>query len=109
MRTTRGTYPQNRRNKMAITYIKNETFDGTRVQMMPDPDNEGETINETVTGVRDIKVTFTDGTITHSRFVNVCFEADGTTYDEAATEARIVEVGNGVENKIAVGVIANAA
>ena len=91
---------------MTITYTKDETFTGTRVQEMPDPDNEGETISETLTGIRDIKVTFTDGTITHSRSVNVCFGADGTTYDEAATDARIVEVGNGVENKIAVGVIA---
>ena len=33
---------------MAITYTKNETFDGTRVQTMPDPDNEGETISETL-------------------------------------------------------------
>ena len=37
---------------MAITYVKNETFDGTRVQTMPDPDNEGETISETVTGIQ---------------------------------------------------------
>lgn len=90
---------------MAITYTKDETFDGTRVQTTSDPDNEGQTISETVTGIRDIIVTFTDGTITHTRNVNVCFEADGTTYDEAATDARIVEVGNGIENKIAVGVI----
>ena len=33
---------------MAITYTKNETFNGTRVQTMPDPDNEGQTINETL-------------------------------------------------------------
>ena len=44
---------------MAITFTKNETFDGTRAQTMPDPDNEGETISETVTGIRDIEVTFT--------------------------------------------------
>jgi hypothetical protein len=90
---------------MTITYTKDETFTGTRVQEMPDPDNEGETISETLTGIRDIKVTFTDGTVTHSRSVNVCFAADGTTYDEAATDARITEVGAGVEHKIAVGVI----
>jgi hypothetical protein len=94
---------------MAITFTKNETFDGTRVQTMPDPDNEGETITETITGVRDIEVTFSsdasDPAITHTRMVNVCFEADGTTYDSDATDARIAEVGAGVEHKIAVGVI----
>ena len=37
---------------MAITYVKNETFDGTRVQTSPDPDNEGETLSETVTGIQ---------------------------------------------------------
>ena len=96
---------------MAITYIKEETFDGTRVQTMPDPDNEGETITETLTGITDILVRFLEdytspGTV-HSRMVNVCFAADGT-YDEAATDARIAEVGAGVAHKIAVGVIANS-
>jgi hypothetical protein len=92
---------------MAITITKNETFDGTRVQTMPDPDNEGETINETITGIRDIEVTFTqdDPEVTHTRMVNVCFEADGTTYDSNATDARIAEVAAGVAHKIAVGVI----
>ena len=98
---------------MAITYTKNETFDGTRVQTMPDPDNEGETISETLTGIRDIEVTFTEDATTpnttHTRNINVCFAADGTTYDEAATDARIVEVGNGIAHKITVGVITNAA
>jgi hypothetical protein len=37
--------------------------------------------------------------------VNVCFAADGTTYDEAATDVRIAEVGAGVAHKIANGVI----
>ena len=98
---------------MTITYTKNETFDGTRVQTSPDPDNEGETISETVTGIRDIEVTFTEDATTpnttHTRMVNVCFAADGTTYDAAATDARIAEVGAGVAHKITVGVIANAA
>ena len=49
---------------MAITYTKKETFDGTRVQTMPDPDNEGETISETLTGIRDIEVTFTEDSTT---------------------------------------------
>jgi hypothetical protein len=92
---------------MAITFTKNETFDGTRVHTMPDPDNEGETITETTSGIRDIEVTFTsdDPAVTHTRMVNVCFEADGTTYDSDATDARIAEVGAGVEHKIAAGVI----
>ena len=92
---------------MAITFTKNETFDGTRVHTMPDPDNEGETITETTSGIRDIEVTFTsdDPAITHTRMVNVCFEADGTTYDSDATDARIAEVASGVAHKIAVGVI----
>lgn len=92
---------------MAITFTKNETFDGTRAQSMPDPDNEGETITETMSGIRDIEVTFTsdDPAITHTRMVNVCFEADGTTYDSDATDARIAEVAAGVGHKIAAGVI----
>ena len=92
---------------MAITFTKNETFDGTRVHTMPDPDNEGETITETTSGIRDIEVTFTsdDPAVTHTRMVNVCFEADGTTYDSDATDARIAEVGAGVGHKIAAGVI----
>jgi hypothetical protein len=96
---------------MAVTWTKNETFDGTRVQTMPDPDNEGETISETLTGIRDIEVTFTEDATTpnttHTRMVNVCFAADGA-YDEAATDLRIAEVGAGVAYKIALGVIANA-
>ena len=96
---------------MTITYTKNETFDGTRVQTSPDPDNEGETISETVTGIRDIEVTFTEDATTpntvHTRMVNVCFAADGT-YDDAATDARIAEVGAGVAHKVAVGVVSNA-
>jgi hypothetical protein len=97
---------------MAVTWTKNETFDGTRVQISPDPDNEGETISETLTGIRDIEVTFTEDATTpnttHTRMVNVCFEADRTTYDEAATDVRIAEVGAGVAHKIALGVIVNA-
>jgi len=92
---------------MAITITKNESFDGTRVQTMPDPDNEGETLTETLTGIRDIEVTFTqdDPEVTHTRMVNVCFEADGTTYDSDATDERIAQVAAGVAAKIALGVI----
>jgi hypothetical protein len=93
---------------MAITYIKEETFDGTRVQTI---DNEGETITETLTGITDILVRFledsTSPATVHSRMVNVCFAADGA-YDEAATDLRIAEVGAGVAHKIALGVIVNA-
>tara|TARA_B100000768_G_scaffold181880_1_gene207104 strand:- start:1185 stop:1472 length:288 start_codon:yes stop_codon:yes gene_type:complete len=94
---------------MAVTYVLDETFDGTRTSEMPDPDNEGETISTTATGIKDIMVTFTcddtDPACVHKRSVNVCFAEDGTTYDAVATAARIVEVGNGVSHKIAVGVI----
>ena len=50
-----------------------------------------------------VEVTFTDGTITHTRGVNAVF-VDGV-YDADATETRVGEVGAGVEHKIAVGVI----
>lgn len=53
----------------------------------------------------ECSVTFTDGTITHQREVNVCFDADGA-YDADATLVRIGEVARGVEQKIAAGVIA---
>ena len=88
---------------MAVTYTKLETFTGSRTTSTPDPDNLDETI-ETTVDCRDIEVEFTDGTITHTRMVNVCYDADGE-YDEAATDVRIAEMASGVENKIAVGVI----
>lgn len=50
-----------------------------------------------------VEVTFTDGTITHTRNVNAVF-VDGV-YDADATETRVGEVARGVEHKIAAGVI----
>ena len=88
---------------MPVTWEKLETFTGSRTTSAPDPDNEGETI-ETTADCRDIQVRFTDGTVTHERTVNVCYDADGN-YDEAATDIRIGEVAAGIENKIAVGTI----
>ena len=88
---------------MPVTWTKLETFTGSRTSSAPDPDNEGETI-EITSDCRDIQVRFTDGTATHERSVNVCYDADGN-YDEAATDVRIGEVANGVEAKIAAGVI----
>lgn len=88
---------------MPVTWTKLETFTGSRMASTPDPDNEGETIDTTV-DCRDMEVEFTDGTITHRRMINVCYDADGE-YDEAATDIRIGEMAAGVENKIAVGVI----
>lgn len=88
---------------MPVTWEKLETFTGSRTTSGPDPDNEGETI-ETTTTCRDIKVRFTDGTITHERTVNVCYDSEGA-YDETATDTRIGEVAAGVENKIAAGAI----
>ena len=71
-------------------------------------DNEGETITETLTGIRDIKVRFTcddtDPACVHERQVNVCWDSDGA-YDAAATAVRIEQVGNGVAHKISLGVI----
>ena len=88
---------------MPVTWTKLETFTGTRTMQTPDPDNMDETIDNTV-DCRDIEVEFTDGTITYTRHVNVCFDADGA-YDEDETDARVAQVAMGVENKIAVGVI----
>ena len=88
---------------MPVTWTKLETFTGSRTTSRPHPENEGETI-ETTSDCRDIHVRFTDGTITHERYVNVCYDSDGA-YDEDATDTRINEMARGVENKIAVGVI----
>ncbi len=67
---------------------------------------EGETKEETLTGITDIEVEFKsdDPDVTHTRMVNVVFDKDGK-YDDAATKTRIGEVALGVENKIAVGVL----
>ena len=88
---------------MPVTWTKLETFTGSRTHSAPDPDNEGETIDTTV-DCSDIEVEFTDGTVTHRRMVNVCYDSEGN-YDETATDTRIGEVASGVENKIAAGVI----
>ena len=88
---------------MPVTWTKLETFTGSRTTSMPDPDNEGETI-DTTSDCIDIHVRFTDGTITHERYVNVCYDVDGN-YDEEATDDRLNQHALGVENKIAVGVI----
>ena len=52
-----------------------------------------------------VNVSYTDGTITHERSVNAVYT--GGSYDAEATETRVAEVGAGVENKIALGVIIN--
>lgn len=88
---------------MSVTWAKLETFTGSRTTQSPDPDNMDETI-ETTSTCRDIHVRFTDGTITHERYVNVCYDAEGN-YDEEATDDRLNQHALGVENKIAVGVI----
>ena len=89
---------------MPVTWTKLETFTGSRTTSMPDPDNEGQTIGTATGNVEMFIIVFTDGTITHERHVNVCYDADGN-YDETATDIRIGEVAMGVENKIAAGVI----
>lgn len=94
---------------MAITYNIANAYTGTRTTSMPDPDNEGETI-ETTIDVTDVEVTFTDNAYTphkeHTRMVNVCFDSDGA-YDNDATLVRVGEVMAGVEHKMALGVISN--
>ena len=92
---------------MAITYNIANAYTGTRTTSMPDPENEGETI-ETTADVIDVEVTFTDDSYTpnkeHTRMVNVCFDSDGA-YDDAATLIRVGEVMAGVQHKMALGVI----
>ena len=88
---------------MSVTYEIQEEFDGTRVNEMPDPENEGEMLLTTDT-VHDIKVRFTQGDVVHERFINVAYDADGD-YDLDATKVLCEQTANGVEHKIAVGVI----
>jgi len=88
---------------MAVTWTKQETFTGSRTQVMTDPENPDQEISTTV-DCRDILVEFREGTITHSRHVNVCYDEDGN-YDETATDIRIGEVANGIQGKIDAGVI----
>lgn len=90
---------------MSITFELLEEFTGSRTNEMPDPENEGATIATTDSNVRDVQVRFTceDSGCVHERSVNVVF-TDGV-YDEELTLERIQEVANGVEHKIACGVI----
>lgn len=94
---------------MSVTFELLEEFTGTRTNEMPDPDNEGQTIESVQENVRDIQVRFTceDSGCVHERSVNVVF-TEGA-YDEELTLERIQEVANGVEHKIACGVISQPA
>jgi len=85
-----------------VSYTLNETYTGTRTVEVPADDGEGTVTEEVPTNT--VQVTFTDGTITYEREVNVCFDADGN-YDDEATQVRLGEVAMGVEGKIAAGVI----
>ena len=87
---------------MAVTYTLKETFTGKRTQVMPDPDNDGETLTMEIS-VQDIVVEFAKDGKKYTRNVNVVFDSDGN-YDDAATKERCEQVAMGVENKIAVGV-----
>lgn len=87
----------------SVTFTLDEEYTGFRTVEMPAAEGEEATSQEMPT--RSISVTFTDGTITHQREVNVCFDSEGN-YDEEATMVRIGEVARGVEQKIAAGVIA---
>ncbi len=57
---------------------------------------------------RTVSATFEHDGVTHTRDVNACFNEAGE-YDEAATDARLEEVGAGVAAKIAGGAITNPA
>lgn len=87
---------------MAVTFSIDEEYTGFRTVTIPAAEGEEETTEQVPT--RTISVTFTDGTITHQREVNVCFDADNA-YDADATLVRVGEVARGVEQKIAAGVI----
>ena len=91
-----------------VTYELLEEFTGTRVQEMPDPDNEGETLSAEV-ACRDVSVRFTcsRSNCVHERTVNVCFDDDGE-YDSVATDVRVSEVARGVEVKIGCGAISTS-
>ena len=60
-------------------------------------------------GATVVSVTFTcdSPSLDHVRDVNAVFDEDGS-YNEGLTEQRVVEVGLGVKNKIAVGTITPA-
>lgn len=88
---------------MAVVVKKLETFTGKRTSTIPDPEDESKTVTNEKP-CKDIQVEFTEGSVTHTRMVNVCYDSDGN-YDEAATDVRISEVAAGVENKIACGAI----
>ena len=94
---------------MSVTFELLEEFTGSRTNEMPDPENEGQTIESVQEDVRDIQVRFTceDSGCVHERSVNVVF-TEGA-YDEELTLERIQEVANGVEHKIACGVISQPA
>lgn len=91
---------------MSVTFELLETFTGTRVNKMPDPENEGQTTESVQENVKDIMVRFTcqDTDVTHERSVNVVFDDEGS-YDEEATLERCGEVALGVANKILCGAI----
>ena len=68
------------------------------------------TYNEPSGSEKVVEVTFKcdDPDITHVRTVNAVFDEDDK-YNAGLTEERVVEVGLGVKNKIAVGTITPAA
>ena len=90
---------------MAVTYTLKETFTGKRSSTQPDPEDNTKTIT-VESDVTDIEVEFKSDSpdVTHTRFVNVCFDDSGN-YDDTATKTRCAELARGIENKINVGVI----
>lgn len=53
---------------------------------------------------KTVSVTFTEGSVTHTRPVNACYD-DAGAYDADATTSRVNAVALGVANKIALGII----
>ena len=90
---------------MTVSFELLETYTGFRDVEVPGAEGEEPTTQQVPTN--SVKVSFTDGTVTHSREVNVCFDENGA-YDHDATLIRCEEVARGVEHKIAVGVVRSA-
>ena len=65
------------------------------------------TIGQHDAATNSVAVTFVHAGITHKRSVNACLKDDGS-FDLKATKARVEEVAQGVEGKIALGLIVNA-
>jgi hypothetical protein len=87
---------------MTVTFTIDAEYTGFRTVERAAEEGQEPTTEQVPT--KAIQATFTDGTLTHQREVNVCFDSEGA-YDHEATLVRLEEVARGVEAKIAAGVI----